>query len=305
MDHIFHMTDVVGGLHLVRQRQQPLEHDRNQVHVGDALVLDGLQDPGRIPLVGEHQFAARAHGGADVEGQRGRVIGRPGAELDRGLVVVASHGVDRLGRHHRLGAVDALRPPGRAGGVHHGVAQHRVRDVRAVQRGQGLVVGQEARKRASDGDLDLQVRALGGRGFRGGDAGVEEARLGLAILDDVGDLVGGQVPVHRRDPPAGALRRRQNLHELGAVGADQGHGVAGLQAIAAQQAHEAVGLGVDLAPAVGRAVRVVDEGRVRLDAGPDRNGHARGGGLVQPVIQAHAVLHIVHQCPPGALWMAR
>ncbi len=48
------------------------------------LLGDGAQGVLAVPLVDEDQGGAGAHGGADVEGQRRGVIGRAGAELDRG-----------------------------------------------------------------------------------------------------------------------------------------------------------------------------------------------------------------------------
>ena len=111
------------------------------------------------------------------------------------------------------------------------------------------------------------------------------------------------MPVDRGDPQAGAPRGGQHLDELGAVGADQRHRVAGLQAVLAQQAHDAVGGGVDLAEGVGLAVGIVDEGRVGLHVGPDGHGHAGRGGLGQPVVEAHLLAwgpSGLPSNPPGA-----
>ncbi len=70
----------------------------------------------------------------------------------------------------------------------------------------------------------MQVGALGGGRADRGDARLAEQRLGLAVVDDVGDLVGGQVPVDRGDPrsrragwPTGSRGTRARLEH------DQGH----------------------------------------------------------------------------------
>ncbi len=124
--------------------------------------------------------------------------------------------------------------------------------------------------------LHPHQRGLGGQG--GGIAGLGDQRLGLAVVDDVGDLVLGQVPIDRGDAEAGAQGGAEHLHELGAIGAHQGDRVASLEAMLAQQAHHAVGVGVDLVE-ISRAEGIVDRDLVRLHIGPDAGGHARIGGL--------------------------
>ena len=44
MDDVVHMVDRVFGLDLRGQGQQPLEHDRHQMQVGDPLFGNGPQD---------------------------------------------------------------------------------------------------------------------------------------------------------------------------------------------------------------------------------------------------------------------
>ena len=59
---------------------------------------------------------------------------------------------------------------------------------------------------------------------------VGHERLGLAVLDDVGGLVAGQVPVDRGEAEARPAGGVEHLDELGPVGAHERDGVAGAEA---------------------------------------------------------------------------
>ena len=71
--------------------------------------------------------------------------------------------------------------------------------------------------------------------------------LGLAVVDDVGRLLAGEVPVDRRQPQAGPLGRVEHLDELGPVGAHEGDAVARSEAPGPQRPDQAVAVGVELA----------------------------------------------------------
>jgi hypothetical protein len=88
-----------------------------------------------------------------------------------------------------------------------------------------------------------------------GHTGVEKQRLRLAVLDDVADVLGRQVPVDGRETQAGAMGRETYHGELAAVAAHQRHGVAGGETRRAQAPHQAVGLRVQLGEAHRALVR--------------------------------------------------
>jgi hypothetical protein len=261
---------------------------------------DGPQDQFGVPPVDEHQRDAAAHGRPHVEGQRGGVIGRAGAHLHRAGRVIAAHQIGGVRGDRRDRPVHPLGPAGGAGGVHHGVAQHRVGDVGAVVGGDGVGIGLETVDRAADRQADIEPRRLGDRLGDGRDPGVADHRPGLAVLQDVGDLVGRQMPVHRRQPDAGPQGRGQGLDELHPVGTDQGDRVAGPEAPRPQQPDQPVGVGVDRGEAVGGSVRIVDGHPVRLHIGPDSDGHAAQGGLVQALDQLQIHVGEIHRRPREA-----
>ena len=140
---------------------------------------------------------------------------------------VAEQGPDARRRRH-LGTVHALGPARRARRVEHRPAELRVVDVGPVLGGHGLVVGLEPVDGAADRQAHRGLRGTLGGGRRHlGEAGVGHEHPGLAVADDVGGLVGREVPVDRRHPQSGPLGRGDDLGELGAVRHHQRHGVAG------------------------------------------------------------------------------
>ena len=89
-------------------------------------------------------------------------------------------------------------------------------------------------------------------------AGVGHDHLRFAVVDDVARLFAGEVPVDRREAVAAAAARGPHLGELRAVPAHERERGAGLDAPAAQRAHELVGAPVELAE---RAVPVLAHDR--------------------------------------------
>ena len=120
------------------------------------------------------------------------------------------------------------------------------------------------------------LRGRDGSGVRGvGDEGA-----GLAVADDVGGLVGREVPVHVGEPEPGPVAGRPGLGELGAVAAQQRHGVALAEPAPAQGPHELVGVGVELGEGA-VAARRDDGGPVRVARRPERRRHAGSHGRVE------------------------
>src|SRR3954463_6422090 len=109
------------------------------------------------------------------------------------------------------------------------------------------VVVVEAVDPAGDGQLEPRVPAAGCR-LRGdiGEPRVCEDGFGLAVAQDVGDLVGGDVPVDRSQPYAAALGALNPLDELRPVRAEQRDAVTGPDARVSQDACDLVGPRVEL-----------------------------------------------------------
>ena len=248
--------------------------------MSDLLFRDRAQHRLAVPLVDEHQRHARQHGDADVEGQRRGVVGRTGAHLHVGLIVVVAPDWRARGRRWDR-AIDPFWTPGGAGGVHHLRTKHRIVDVAPVQRRQNAIVVLEARNRTADRHLQDQASTVGCSLLRRLDPRLGEQGLSLAVAHNVGDLLGGQVPVDRGDAKARPQGRRQHLDKLGAVGAEHGHRIAAFQSRSAQQPSNPVSVGVHLAEGSRAARRVVDFNSIRLHVSPNRSHHADLGRRLQ------------------------
>ena len=98
-----------------------------------------------------------------------------------------------------------------------------------------------ARELAGDADEQRRGRRLGDA-FGARHRRVDEQRLGAAVLDDVVDLVGREVPVDGREPEAAARRGGDDFDELGAVAAQQRDAIAVGHTGVAQHAHERLAL---------------------------------------------------------------
>ena len=248
------------------------------------VVLDQPQRLRRRPAVHEDDAHAAQQGPGQRERQRRRVVQRAGAQVQRLARAVAR------GRHGPaadglvVGAVDALGAPGGARRVQHGPAQHRVGDVgrvllrqRGVERGEAvdLATHRQPQRRRRGAPRRL------GRHRR--EAGVGHERLGLAVVDDVGGLLRGEVPVHRGEPQPGPQHGRVGHRELGPVGHHGRHPVARLQAVAPQGSGQPVGVGVELGvgPVAAGAARGHDGRQVGMALRPVGQRHPRAHGRPQ------------------------
>jgi hypothetical protein len=276
------------------------------VGVGDAVLLHQAQRLLGIEAVHQMHGKAREHRDLEVEGQRGGVIERPGAER----TVLAGVDRSRLGngraqaRHGRAAAVHALRPAGRPRGVEHGPAEHGILERRLVEPRDGVLVGLEARDVPAEskamGHAGDEVRRLGGNR---GVAGVREERLRLAVLDDVGHLGPVEVIVDGGDAEPRARPGIENLGELDPVRAQQSHRVTGPQTALAEQTDELIAARVELPEAA--LAEGGPEGQalgghpgVHRDAGPGL------GGLLQALAQVCGRARLRHRAPrssPGRL----
>ena len=123
-------------------------------------------------------------------------------------------------------------------------------------------------------------------GTAAGVGGVGDERARLAVADDVGGLVGREVPVHVGEPEPGAVARRPGLGELRPVAAEQRDRVALAEPAPAQGADELVGVGVQLAEGA-VAGRRDDRRPMRVARRPERRRHAgahgrlEGGGVLR------------------------
>ena len=286
--------EVEGAALRIGQPQHADEVSRHELGVRHLARLDGAQAPGRVEAVHQHDGPARPVS-AHREAERRGVIQRPRAQVDRIRPEPedqAHHQVQRhpraergkLGRPH-----DPLRPPGRA----RGVEDRAPLDLGPVA-GPGLDrLGRQARDRRLVARHAGQVRAVAaghehpharhpgghlrrlGRGEQDG-----RARVG----DDVGRLVGRQVPVDRRPVGAGPLRAPRDLEVLGPVGQHDRHVTGGPHAEAGEQPGDLAAAGLQLP--VGHQPAAVGHdhgGLARRHVGDDgralrRFRRGRGGG---------------------------
>ncbi len=116
---------------------------------------------------------------------------------------------------------------------------------------------------------------------------VDEDGLGVGVVDDVGDLVGGEMRIHRAVVKPGKLTTPGDFEELRTVRKNQRHAVATPQPRLVQQGRHA------LTPLEQLAVRdrpVVRDDQGRRFRGPDRvvSDVHRGGYVAAPSVDAAA-----------------
>ncbi len=200
------MPDLLG------QPQQPVEHGRHHVGVGDAVLLDQLERVGRVPSLHEHHAHAVGQRHGERVDQRAAVVQRAGAQ-----VPLAGAGLvpGRVGEPLEPGRVvrraqHALGSAGGARGVEHPVAQHRVVEVLAELAAERGLVGLEAVDLSADrpARTDRRDSPAAASASTSAKRGVADHRPGPAVLDDVADLVGGEVPVDRACSAARCADRR-------------------------------------------------------------------------------------------------
>ena len=253
---------VVRRPHLLGQLQQPHEHRRHHLGVGDAVPLDRRAGPPRASKrsIITSGAAERVHHAA--EPQRRRVVDGRGREVDGVGVEAVERPEDRRRRcspaRRRRGRGsgwrDALGPAGGARGVQQVVAVRLLGQRRRVGRRQRRVVrrepGQVARRTPAASGTSTAAAA-----WRPGRPCAAETTSALrpAVADDVGGLVRGEVVVDRRDVEPGAQRRPVDLVGLGGVVGEQRDHVPAPQArvvqVVGQPGAALVELGVGERPA--------------------------------------------------------
>ena len=162
------------------------------------------------PTVHQHDAGARGERRGQRDVERRGVVQRTGAEAAFVFARLAAHAcVDAVEARRMLDlAAHALRPSGRAGRVQHRRARLRIVDVVTRLRRDRIVVRHETVDVAPDRETDhIGSDPRADLGERVREADVADQRRGLAVVDDVRDLVGGEVPVDGRQPHATARRR--------------------------------------------------------------------------------------------------
>ena len=239
---------------VVGQLEHPAEHRRHELAVGDPVLLDGGEELLRIEALHDHRRGAEAQGGGHrrlrcrvVDGRRRQVAH---ARAHREHVHHELHHRQRLGRVD-LGkrAQDPLRTARRAGRVQHRRAELLVVDRRRRVLGDGCVIGPERTDLpvGVDAEEHLDLRRL--RHCRLGDLDLGHRRdehPGIAVVDDVGDLVGRQVRVDARVVEARALGGGHRLEVAQVVLDEHRHVVAAAQPGGPEEMGQAVGVGLEL-----------------------------------------------------------
>ncbi len=208
-----------------------------------------------VEALHDHAGAAEAHRRRH-RGLRCRVVQRRRRQVGHALAE-AEHLLDEAhqrqavaGRDVGQRAQDPLRPAGRARAVEHRRAELLVVDRRRRERGDGVVVGLERPDRRVGVDAAGTTSTFGvcvaASTATSALATEVKKHLGLAVVDDVGDLVGRQVRVDAREVQAAALGRALQLEVAQVVLQEHRHVVALDQAGGAEQVGEAVAVGLVL-----------------------------------------------------------
>ena len=240
---------VVLGLHLLRQLEQPVEHDRHHVHVRDLLTLDDLQQFFRV------EARLQDHLAADARGQKaiaigGGVVHRPGHHggdrLARRQIVREAEAADQdVSRNLRLfrrwrAATHALGISGGSRGVDDRAGPSlRRRRARLEALQPGVPVGHAVRHGAGLGRHAIGRRDLGRRRHhqhrnalgqhradRLDQVGVDDDGPRAGVLEQILRLGRGIVPVHRRRIGADQAGGRAGFEERQVVAQVEGDQVA-------------------------------------------------------------------------------
>ena len=238
----------------VRVQQHLAAHHRHARHRGDALALDQLQRLAGVPLVHQHEHAARggdrigaAVVGGDVEERRGQQRDRDGRGVGRrgaaGLLARQRLHLGGEAEVHQVvdaaavGELRALRPAGGARGVEDAGVGVGI-DVHGGHRrflGDDVRPGRDALRQA----LGAHGDQPGARGARGPlqDARqplvVAEHHLRLGVVQRVLDLVGHPPGVHADHRDADRDRGPVGQHPLRIVAHGDGDAVARLHPLRA------------------------------------------------------------------------
>ncbi len=195
--------EVVAAADFGRQAQQPDEMRRDQEGRGRAVALDGLEKGLRLELLHQDEIGAEQQravavgvGAGVVEGRRDEVDAVAGAFGQEGRHHGgAGEGRDRRRRaRRRVLAQDAFRAAGRARGVEHVLAAEGLLVGRAGEGFDGGP-GDEAREargaRVADDEAARRVDRLQGLASEVCITSIDDEGVGLAVLDDVGDVGSG------------------------------------------------------------------------------------------------------------------
>ena len=161
--------------------------------------------------------------------RRGREVSIVRGETER----VLNHSHEWVARFVDVGVdhagFDALGPAGGARGVQHlGAPWLAVRDLRCPVQQVRVVL--EASHLSTEGEVALDIRGeLGDLLGEGANPGRREQHPRSAVVDDVGRLLGGEVPVDSGDVETGSQCRPVDLERGGGVVRQKGDDVAAAQ----------------------------------------------------------------------------
>ncbi len=216
--------------------------------------------------------------------------------IDHQWQVLARLAVGRIGKR----VLDPLWLTGGARGIDHRHADTGIGDHLGWHRRHGLFPTLQARQIAAHGidmldpgahsrDIRSEFRAvLGSR--------VDHGHARLAVVDDVGGLVGIETRGDRHQIKPAALRTAIDLEKLDGVADQRRHRVAALQAKFAEQLCGAVRLRFKLAEGDGPVIRDSDDGwLVRLDRGPA--GQGADGHRIVEINFSQGILSQVYRFP--------
>ena len=239
---------VVLPADLLGQAHESAEVGRNPLARGDLVAVDEGQGLLRVELL--HQADGRAEPHLDLrELQRGRVVERARTEVGVLLVEAEDHREAEGARDDRAGSggleqdlrPHALGAPGGTRRIDHRAAFALVGDPGRRKRADNLLVGLEALDFTAHGEAAFDLRKLLGEALDDvADASAREEHLRVAIVHDVLHLLGGEVPVYRREVETRADRAPEELEEALLVSHDRSDRIAGPQAPGPQRLRNAV-----------------------------------------------------------------
>ena len=270
VDGDFERREVVFLAHVLRQFEHAREHGRHELRVRDLVLLDELQIVLGIEALHHDHF--RAFGDREIDrGLRRGMVERRRREVDH-VLAIAPELVEKFEQRKTLfrrllgqGAQDAFRTAGRARGIEHRRAQVLIRDRRRGKVFRRLLEVQHLAAVAGPIDdqcqLDLRAAFQGlHRDFALGLRGDDD--LGLAIVDDIGELFRRQEGIDAREIIAGTFADAAAFRISSVVLHEDGIMIEALHAMRAQEMREAILPRLEFAICDCFAGRSHDDGRL-------------------------------------------
>ena len=272
MDHVTQGRHVVGSALCLWELEHPVKHGGNHVRLGYLVLVDTLQTTLGRPFVDDDHGVAEVER-KEAESHHSGVVKRCGDQMH--VVVLRLH-VEEHQEHPLLGAAlvrvlpgqctfHPFRLAGRSGRIGHNFARLAIVRRRHRLALHEILEGPEPGNVSKGepcffGKVQLLCNGYGvfGKAFR------SEEGLGIAVVHDVSNLVGSQVPVDGRNVDSGLRGPQCDCEHGDRVAGEQGDRVPTLKTEVAKSVDHLVGKCCQLSESDRTVVSIHDRDLIRV-----------------------------------------